>query len=257
MGVSRDRESPAGGDARRRVGRLPACEPVAREGPGGPGAPDQFRRILFLPKPGRRTALSGRCSPGRAARDDANAPDCPEASDCLSRATSRIRQDDGRLYISLRQQKTGKLIDVPVHSALEPLLRERLASDWKPKPLSSQRRYRNTTDTVLLVPSPTGKRWAYRNFCRAWDLVTKKVGIEGLQPRDLRRTGIVRLAEAGATTPQIDALSGHGIDYCQKVIETYLPRRTEAALGAIKLWASATATSKVVRLLHHSGFDNQ
>ena len=122
-------------------------------------------------------------------------------SDCLSMTTSRIREDDGRLYISLRQQKTGELIDVPVHCALEPLLRERLASDWKPEPLSSQRRYRNTTDTVLLVPSPTGKPWAYRNFCRAWDLIAKKVGIEGLQRRDLRRTGIVRLAEAGATTP--------------------------------------------------------
>ena len=46
-------------------------------------------------------------------------------SDCLSMTTSRIREDDGRLYISLRQQKTGKLIDVPVHSALEPLLSSR------------------------------------------------------------------------------------------------------------------------------------
>jgi hypothetical protein len=95
--------------------------------------------------------------------------------------TSRIREKDKRLYISLRQQKTGALIDVPVHSALEPLLRERLAPGWKTEPLSGQREYRNRTDTVLLVPSPTGKPWAYRNFCRAWDLIAKKVGIEGLQ----------------------------------------------------------------------------
>lgn len=106
---------------------------------------------------------------------------------------------DNRLYISLRQQKTGDLLNVPVHGTLEPLLRERLAPDWKPETLSNQRTYSNTTATLLLVPSPTGKPWAYRNFCRAWDLITRETGIEGLQRRDLRRTGIVRLAEAGAS----------------------------------------------------------
>jgi integrase len=176
--------------------------------------------------------------------------------DCLSMTTSRIRERDNRLYISLRQQKTGELIDVPVHNALEPLLRARLSSEWKPEPLSGQRRYRSTASTVLLVPSPTGRPWAYRNFCRAWDAIVKKAGIEGLQRRDLRRTGIVRLAEAGATTPQIAALSGHGIDYCQRIIDTYLPRRTEVALNAIKLWENSTETSKVVRLPFNRDSDN-
>jgi integrase len=170
---------------------------------------------------------------------------------------SRIREMDNQLYISLRQQKTGELLDVPVHGTLEPLLRERLAPDWKPEPLSNQHNYRNTTATLLLVPSPTGRPWAYRNFCRAWDLIAKKAGIEGLQRRDLRRTGIVRLAEAGATTPQIAALSGHGIDYCQKIIETYLPRRTEVALGAIMVWENAPDTAKVARLPSHRRSDNQ
>ncbi|MGD0430724.1 MAG: tyrosine-type recombinase/integrase, partial [Acetobacteraceae bacterium] len=178
-------------------------------------------------------------------------------SDVLSMTTSRIREKDNRLYISLRQQKTNELIDVPVHSALEPILRARLATDWTPKPLSTQRQYRNLTSTLLLVPSPTGKPWAYRNFCRAWDLVARKAGIDDLQRRDLRRTGIVRLAEAGATTPQIAALSGHGIDYCQKIIDTYLPRRSEVALSAIKLWENAIETSKVVRLSPRSHSDNQ
>jgi hypothetical protein len=67
----------------------------------------------------------------------------------------------------------------------------------------------------------------------------------------------VRLAEAGATTPQIAALSGHGIDYCQKIIETYLPRRTEVALGAITVWENAGDTTKVARLSSHRRSDNQ
>ena len=69
------------------------------------------------------------------------------------------------------------------------------------------------------------------------------------QRRDLRRTGIVRLAEAGATVPQIAALSGHSIDYCQRILGTYLPRRTEVALGGIETWErSAGVELKVVRL---------
>ena len=56
------------------------------------------------------------------------------------------------------------------------------------------------------------------------------------QRRDLRRTGIVRLAEAGATTPQIAAISGHAIDYCQRIIDTYLPRRTEVAVAGMEVW---------------------
>ena len=112
--------------------------------------------------------------------------------------TANIKEKDNRLYISLRQQKGDELIDVPVHSALQPFVRERLVPNWKAEPLSGQRQYQNATSTLLLIPSPTGKLWAYRNFGRTWDLTVKRAGIVDLQRRDLRRTGIVRLAEAGA-----------------------------------------------------------
>jgi hypothetical protein len=45
---------------------------------------------------------------------------------------------------------------------------------------------------------------------------------------------MVRMAEAGATTPQIAAVSGHSIDSCQKILDVYLPRRADIALGAEK-----------------------
>ncbi len=178
-------------------------------------------------------------------------------SDCLSMTTSRIREMDNRLYISLRQQKTGDLLDVPVHGTLEPLLRERLAPDWKPETLSNQRTYSNTTATLLLVPSPTGKPWAYRNFCRAWDLITRETGIEGLQRRDLRRTGIVRLAEAGATTPQIAALSGHAIDYCQKTSRRIYHGGPKWPWVRSRSGKNAADATKVARLPSHGRSDNQ
>ncbi len=46
---------------------------------------------------------------------------CP--SDVLAMTTNRVTERDGRLFILLRQEKTGKLMDLPVHRKLEPLIR--------------------------------------------------------------------------------------------------------------------------------------
>jgi integrase len=154
-------------------------------------------------------------------------------SDVLAMTTSGITERDGRLFILLRQEKTGELMDLQLHRKLETLVRERITAG----------------DGLLLVPSPTGRPWAYRNFVRSWDKATAAAGIDNRQRRDLRRTGVVRLAEAGATVPQIAAVTGWGIDYCQRIVDTYLPRRTEVALGAMELWEkSPGADSKVVSM---------
>ncbi len=161
-------------------------------------------------------------------------------SDVLGMTKGRVSEHDGRLWIILRQQKTGELIEVPLHDRLAPLVRSRLADD---------------SGGLLLVPSPTGKPWAYRNFARSWDAVRRKAGIEDRQRRDGRRTAVVRLAQAGATVPQIASVTGWGIDYCQRIVDTYLPRRTEVAAGAITIWERAgTTDARVVQLgLHRKG----
>ena len=57
-----------------------------------------------------------------------------------------------------------------------------------------------------------------------------------LQPRDLRRTAVVRLAEAGCTVPEVSSITGHTIEQTQKILETYLPRTFEMARNAIDKW---------------------
>ncbi|CAH2603708.1 Tyrosine-type recombinase/integrase [Rhodovastum atsumiense] len=181
-------------------------------------------------------------------------------ADVLAMSRDAVSERNGRLYIALRQRKTGALLDVPVHARLETALRARIAA------------CADESGPALLVASPRGKPWRYRNFARAWDNTLAKmdaalveqfiesgmtekdaraeVEARHRQRRDLRRTGIVRLAEAGATTPQIAAVSGHAIDYCQRIIDTYLPRRTEVALGGIEAWEkhAGTEPSKVVTI---------
>lgn len=181
-------------------------------------------------------------------------------SDVLSMDASLISERNGRLFIALRQSKTGTLLDVPIHERLASRIRERMRQIEQETADRTGRRVGRTGSHAprLLVPSPTGRPWARRNFSRAWDQVVRQMAFstakqlfkEGLtkdevrahlqenhrQRRDLRRTGIVRLAEAGATTPQIASISGHGIDYCQRIIDTYLPRRTEVAIAGMQLW---------------------
>ncbi|MCP4392938.1 MAG: hypothetical protein GY804_01515 [Alphaproteobacteria bacterium] len=50
---------------------------------------------------------------------------------------------------------------------------------------------------------------------------------------DLRRTAVVRLAEAGATEAQIAAVTGHKIETTRQILETYLPRTSDMAEAAI------------------------
>ena len=64
----------------------------------------------------------------------------------------------------------------------------------------------------------------------------------------MRRTGTVCLAEVGATTPQITALSGHTIDDYQYIIDAYLPRRPEVALGGIEAWEWQGDSARVVQI---------
>lgn len=151
-------------------------------------------------------------------------------ADALSMTWSQIDDREGRLWLTLRQAKTGELIDVPAHRDLATIIRD------------TPRR------SMMVVPSPTGLPWAYRNFARAWDRVKAAAGIEDVQRRDLRRTAMVRMAEAGATTAQIAGVSGHTIDQTSRILDTYIPRRGEVAAGAIDAWERGQIKSAVVHM---------
>ena len=134
--------------------------------------------------------------------------------------------------------------------------------------------------STRLLASPRGVAWSKRNFQRAWDRVELRANLilaraiprsrgglpgrtqpeqraqakaavraqllDAVQRRALRRTGTVQMAIAGATTPQIAAVAGWKIEYTQKIIDTYLPRRPEVALGAVEKWEAAPPTNVVL-----------
>jgi len=200
-------------------------------------------------------------------------------SDCLVMTINQISERDGRLYLVLRQHKTDELVGIPIHNRLDAMLRARLAEDVWVRPSEKSGR-KSQVKSLLLVPSPRGLQWSRRNASRAWDhdqgtadeTLTKELKSAGWndarikeelaqrhrQRRDLRRTGVVRMAEGGATTPQIAAVSGHSIDYCQRIVDTYLPRRTEVALGGIESWEAAEKSGpRAIRLSDGAALESQ
>jgi hypothetical protein len=129
--------------------------------------------------------------------------------------------------IRLRQQKTGTLLDIPVH----PLLRDHLdALDHK--------------GPSLTIVAFRGRPVKYLRFNERFRRISERADV-GAQARDLRRTAMIRMAEAGATVPQIASVSGHSIEATQRILETYLPRNRDLAEIAITRLAEYKRQPKV------------
>jgi len=121
--------------------------------------------------------------------------------------------------ISLRQQKTKKLVDVPCHF----VLREALEAA-------------RTRTTSAFIVSNGNKRLSYTRFCERFRDIADRAGLQHLQARDLRRTAAVNMALAGATETEIAAIAGWSIQHTRGILETYLPRNVEMAKNAVAKW---------------------
>lgn len=123
--------------------------------------------------------------------------------------------------IRVRQEKTRKLVEIPCHRTLRAVLAE------APK------------DSLLLAGWRGNAESRYAAFNDAFRALRKAAGIEDLQARDLRRTAVVRLTEAGCTVQEVAAISGHSIERAQRIIDTYYTRTLQVARNAIAKWEAA------------------
>lgn len=120
--------------------------------------------------------------------------------------------------IKVKQSKTGALVDVPVTKALKAML------DSAPR-----------TSTQIITSEETGRPYKSYDFRHLFREVAKLTDIkQDLQYRDLRRTAVLRLGEAGCTIGEIAAVTGHSIEECQKIMDTYLQPNSKMAENAIK-----------------------
>ncbi|MBN9525407.1 MAG: tyrosine-type recombinase/integrase [Alphaproteobacteria bacterium] len=119
--------------------------------------------------------------------------------------------------IRLRQQKTGKLVEPPLHRNLR-----RHLEAIRPAQTEGRR-----------IVANRGRPIPYASFSARFHQIATAAGVGHLQPRDLRRTAMVNMAEAGATPIEIAAISGHTIEETTKILETYIPRTFAMGQNAI------------------------
>jgi integrase len=135
-------------------------------------------------------------------------------SDCLAMPRTHYNHDT----IRARQQKTKKLVEIPAHA--------RLKAHLSTVPKAS----------TLLAGYLGGPKSRYDAFNRDWRETVKAAGLGHLQARDLRRTAVVRMGEAGATEAEISAITGHSIERTRQILETYLVRTLPMGRSAIAKW---------------------
>lgn len=158
---------------------------------------------------------------------------------------------DGRVMgISLRQRKTKAWIKVPVVGDLRLRVDAEIAKRQK------------ASVTTLFIDDRNGLPWDRKNgqtyFQRRFAttraaavLRARNAGdvdladeLESLQFRDYRRTGVVMYGELGIADQMIAAITGHTIDETREILETYMPRNTAMAAGAVATFSARAADAK-------------
>jgi integrase len=124
--------------------------------------------------------------------------------------------------VQVIQSKTGAKVWVKCHKDLKPHL-DKAVADARAKGII------NGTFIRGLRGEPMGERY----FATRWDAVAQRTGTSHLHRQDLRRTAVIRLAEAGCTVPQIAAITGHSLKQVENILETYFVRTYEMGAAAI------------------------
>ncbi len=142
--------------------------------------------------------------------------------------------------ISLKQSKTSMRVWIKCTSALKAML------DSTPK----------NGPFILTRPDETPWHTAKddKAMGKAWTAHMKAAGLYSESPgdrlhfNDLRGTAVTLLAEAGATVPQIAAITGHTLESVTRILEKYLARTKRLSEAAIYAFENAPATAFANRL---------
>jgi integrase len=105
----------------------------------------------------------------------------------------------------------------------------------------------------LIFMTKSGRAWQKRYVARQFDdarvKASKRVpGIADLHFHDTRGTAITMLAEAGASVPEIAAITGHSYRTINSILEKYLPRTRHLAETAMSKLENSGRTDFANRL---------
>ncbi|MDX3886316.1 MAG: hypothetical protein QHC65_17990 [Sphingomonas sp.] len=148
----------------------------------------------------------------------------------------QLRGDDDELMgIVLHQGKTNKAVGIPILRPLRTRIEEAFAANAA----------RAIPTSLLIVDDQTGLPWKKRRFAskvseaRAVAIdpppeaiaagLSPRPSLADLQFRDLRRTRVVRMAEAGIDEIGISSITGHDLNTIREMLKVYRPATTRQA----------------------------
>jgi hypothetical protein len=113
------------------------------------------------------------------------------------------------------QEKTGAKVKIKVHRDLKPHLDRRIA-ELRKRGIIGGAIFRNRYDRPMKVST----------LSLRWNEAVEKIGFadDGLQRRDLRRTAVIRLSEAGCDVPLITSITGHSLVGARSILQDYFVR---------------------------------
>ena len=134
--------------------------------------------------------------------------------DILNMTWSQITDDGG---VRLTQGKTGAELWLPLHHKLAATLET----------------HKKASTSTHIVTTAAGKPYKPDHFKHEWKRWADKAGLQGLVFHGLRKTATGNLAEAGCTSEQIKAITGHKTD---RMVSHYVAgaKQKERAKAAMK-----------------------
>ncbi len=123
--------------------------------------------------------------------------------------------------------------------------------------------------SLFIVSHANGQPWPTakdnKRLAKEWDARAKATPItsrdylaetrkeadlkgERLHFNDLRGTAVTLLAEAGCTTPEIATITGHSLEWADRILKKYLARTQKISDAAILKFENSPATAFANRL---------
>lgn len=123
-------------------------------------------------------------------------------------------------------QSQGDLLRLPWSAYESPYIRLRQAKGRRRVASLPERPLRVLLDSVerrgpLILTNTRGRPWTSDGFRTPWSKASDRAGISDLTLHDLRGTAVVRLAIAGASVPQIAAVTGHSLKDVGAILDAH------------------------------------
>lgn len=129
--------------------------------------------------------------------------------------------------ISVRQEKTGKQLWIPIHRDLKPIIDAALQAA--------------PTTCLTILTNTTGRPWTVDGFKSSWGKnKPPRVIAEKLVFHGLRKSAVVTLLEAGCTDAEVASITGQSREMIEHYAKQVNQRRLAAS--AILRWENASET---------------